>query len=143
MSCVKGETQATIAEKLGVSRQYITKTLKAIREKCQRYITANHSNIRELFDALAYKAATMIPKAKRKDAGYAKHKVAYPTEYLMQISITGQWSREKYRLCNRCVVPEYFEKCFGDNNTKCTLCGDDFGGSTCSRLDVNKDPRNS
>jgi hypothetical protein len=86
---------------------------------------------------LAYRAATTIPRSKRRDAGYARNKIAYPSEFLMKVSITGQWHRDKYRLRNHCLVPEFLSESFGDSDTKCTLCFDDFGGTTCSRKTVN------
>lgn len=137
MWCIDGETHAEIAEKLGVNQSTITRRIKSIQEKCQEHILNKHQSTQELFDSIYVKAITTIPKAKQKDIGYAKHKIAYPSEYLCKISITGKWYKEKYILRNRCVIPEFFHECFGDDETKCTLCYDNFGNSTCSRTKDN------
>ena len=32
-------------------------------------------------------------------------------------------NRKVYKTAVHCQVPDYFQRCFGDNETKCTLCG--------------------
>lgn len=132
--CVEGETQATIADKLGTYQKDVSRKIKAIQSKCQWFIEDNYEDTKELFDCIAYMMITKIPKGKRKDAGSPKYCICYPSEYLMKVSMTGKWYKGKYRLKNRCIVPEFLSECFGDNDTKCTLCWDDFGGTTCSRI---------
>lgn len=38
---------------------------------------------------------------------------------------------------NKCMLPEYFKQSFHDNCTKCSLCTNNHGASTCSRKDFN------
>lgn len=38
---------------------------------------------------------------------------------------------------NKCMLPEYFNQAFHDTCTKCTLCTNNHGMSTCSRKDLN------
>lgn len=131
------ESQASIAKERGITQQAIAKTMSNIKEKARNFIESS-TEPNELLASIAYRAATTIPKSSRKDAGSAKHKVRWPSEFLMNVSIDGQWVRNKYKLRNHCVLPEYLQSCFGDNETKCGLCHDEFGGSTCSRKAVNQ-----
>lgn len=131
--CVEGLTHAEIAKKINMSKSWVTKEIQSIREDCQKYILGQHGEIKELFDSIYAKAITTIPRHNRKDAGYAKHKICWPSDYLSKISKVGTWKKQKYILKTCCVNPEYFRLCFGDNLTKCTRCYDEYGKSTCSR----------
>lgn len=50
----------------------------------------------------------------------------YPYEFLQHISVPGKWGvssgRRRFKPKDTCLLPEYFEKAFGDKETICTLC---------------------
>jgi hypothetical protein len=131
------KTQAAIAEERGVTQQYIAKTLANIREKARDFI-ASTTEPNELIAAIAYRASTTTPRSSRKDAHSAKHKIRWPSEYFQNVSRIGQWYKGKYKQKTVCVVPEYLQGCFGDMETKCTKCFDEFGVSSCSRKEINQ-----
>lgn len=41
------------------------------------------------------------------------------------------------RAKTKCMIPEYLGCAFGDTATKCSLCFNDWGGSTCKRKEKN------
>ena len=88
----KGFTQEEIGEKLGITQQMVSKRLA---NTIRKYA--------EGMQELLRRGPPML------EAGGAVVKVAYPMDAAM-------------KNLRKCSMPEYFTKCFGDTNTRCTMC---------------------
>lgn len=130
---VEMRSQAEIAEILGTYQREISRTLKGIHKKCME----NAELVQDVIDICSVKALAGSARNHRKDIGYARHKICYPSEYLCKISAEPKWYKQKMILKTQCVCPEYFTECFGDAQTKCGMCLGQFGESGCSRKAVN------
>lgn len=130
---VEMRSQAEIAEMLGVDQSTISRTLKGIHKKCME----NAELVQEVLDICSVKALASSARNHRKDMGYARHKICYPSEYLCKISAEPKWYKQKMILKTQCVCPEYFSECFEDAQTKCSMCLGQFGENECSRKAVN------
>ncbi len=138
--CIEGKAQAEIAKELGTYQMKISRIIKNIQKKCFRYIRKHivyGSDIKELFDSLLYRAIMSRPKRNHKEIGSAKHKIAYPSEYLQKVSIRPLQTRKNgviaYTPQTVCRVPEYFREAFSDDLTCCPICCNDIGENKCMR----------
>ena len=99
-----GYTDEDIADALGIS-------LSTLRYR--------YARIREYADG--------IQGLLRKDppeyyASSPKVKVRYPMDAARHHGIGGHQGKKRWVTSERCVLPEYFKECFGDDATVCTLC---------------------
>lgn len=128
-SVIERETHESIAVKYNVSRVAITQQLKRIYKKCQTLILSlpNSAEYKELFQD----RASLLEASKPEPRGY-------PHVFLKDVNSGGSFriskrGKRKYISHSKCQLPEYFQACFKDKNTKCTLCTNEFNENTCSR----------
>ena len=117
-STVDGLSMRAIGKRLEISAPAVYTKLRRIHGKIQKYI-----------DLSPIPAANIIGHLQSpqsiKEAGAPQSK-GYPHEFLQNVSINGRWhtsarGRKRYIAKSICRIPEYFEQCFGDNNTMCVL----------------------
>lgn len=128
-SIIDGETHDSIAARYDISRVAITQQLKRTYSKCQKIILSlpNGDDYKELLQDRESILTAGAPESR-----------GYPHEFLQEVNIGGEFKtsksgRRKYISCEQCQLPEYFQACFGDKETKCTLCTNEFDENTCSR----------
>lgn len=99
-----GRTDEEIAEYLGISLDslpYRYERIRSYADGIQRLLRS---------DTPQYFAAS--PKVK----------VRYPMDAARHHGIGGHQGKKRWVTSERCVLPEYFRECFGDDATICTLC---------------------
>jgi hypothetical protein len=99
-----GYTDEDIADALGISLS----TLRYRYERIREYADGIQGLLRK--DSPEYYASS--PKVK----------VRYPMDAARHHGIGGHQGKKRWVTSERCVLPEYFKECFGDDATICTLC---------------------
>lgn len=113
-------TQQRIAKHFGLSQPAVFKVLhKVIREKI-----ANASyNYPQYFTILC--RDNLLPMQSQLEA-HSPETRGYPFEFLQKVSVSGTWhtrqNKRTYVSKDMCLLPEYFEEAFKDNNTVCPIC---------------------
>lgn len=123
MFIIDNRTQEYMANVLGISQPAIVKRLNKIPEKVVKfgYKIPHFDN---------YVGKDFLIKSSTLEVG-SPTGCGFPFEYLQKINVGGHWGKVKGKKNKRqrlwvskaeCRLPEYFTKCFGDNETKCPIC---------------------
>jgi RNA polymerase sigma factor (sigma-70 family) len=131
---VKGKTQEEIAVDFNVSQSAIAQYIKRISKKIKNDIINMYPSgtyIEELFKEPQSTLEAHSPTVN-----------GYPYEFLQDVADEGEWrtyknGRKRYITKSKCVLPEYFQECFGDPNTKCSLCFGQFDGDNKCKIKAN------
>lgn len=122
---VEGEKVEDLAATYGVSTRTIYRMINLYSAEAKDYIVRNFNNC---FEAIWF----ISPAKGSSDGGvpmfqheYEKHR-AY-----------GTYNYNGKKVKTKCQMPEYLKTCFGDDETKCPLCFNDWGTDTCRRKKVN------
>lgn len=114
-----------MAEKLKIDVSCVYKRINKFHNKIlKKYITQKEAiELRELLE----------PEPSTLEA-HAPEDCGFPFEWLMNLGNGGEWGlyngRKTYRSKKKCFLPEYFQRCFKDNKTHCSLCAE------CKRKDA-------
>lgn len=120
-----------IADKMGYSKQYVSKAVKQSMRDCMRII------IRMIRQGVLDKD---VLNSKR---GYyvattPQNKLRYPCDSAKETWVETTVRNNQLRYKTKCMIPEYLHDSFKDKETMCILCQNHLGESTCTRKSANK-----
>ena len=120
-----------IADKMGYSKQYVSKAVKQSMRDCMRII------IRMIRQGVLDKD---VLNSKR---GYyvattPQNKLRYPCDSAKETWIETTVRNNQLRYKTKCMIPEYLHDSFKDKETMCIFCQNHLGESTCTRKSANK-----
>ena len=115
-----------IAKEQGTTPQNVNKKIRKAKERAFELLTENKGQ--DLIDLNI--TLCQLPS-------YLCQVPTLPFEMEMTIVTTPYMYNGKKHWHTKCEVPEYLESTFHDCETKCPLCFDKFGKSTCRNKKVN------
>ena len=120
-----------IADKMGYSKQYVSKAVKQSMRDCMRII------IRMIRQGVLDKD---VLNSKR---GYyvattPQNKLRYPCDSAKETWVETTVRNNQLRYKTKCMIPEYLHDSFKVKETMCILCQNHLGESTCTRKSANK-----
>lgn len=120
-----------IADRMGYSKQYVSKVVKQSMRDCMRII------IRMIRQGVLDKD---VLNSKR---GYyvattPQNKLRYPCDSAKETWVETTVRNNQLRYKTKCMIPEYLHDSFKDKETMCILCQNHLGESTCTRKSANK-----
>lgn len=120
-----------IADRMGYSKQYVSKVVKQSMRDCMRII------IRMIRQGVLDKD---VLNSKR---GYyvattPQNKLRYPCDSAKETWVETTVRNNQLRYKTKCMIPEYLHDSFKDKETMCILCQNHLGESTCTRKSMNK-----
>jgi predicted DNA-binding protein YlxM (UPF0122 family) len=123
---IDGKTMEQIGKRLKITQPAVTQRIQKIPSKIQAhaYKIPYFNNYYEGDFTTTSTAEAGSPKG-----------CGFPFEFLRKINVGGMWGfyRHKpiWKSKDECILPEYFQKCFGDDKTVCPIC------SKCKRGETN------
>ena len=120
-----------IADKMGYSKQYVSKAVKQSMRDCMRII------IRMIRQGVLDKDV-LNSKRVYYVATTPQNKLRYPCDSAKETWVETTVRNNQLRYKTKCMIPEYLHDSFKDKETMCILCQNHLGESTCTRKSANK-----
>lgn len=120
-----------IADRMGYSKQYVSKVVKQSMRDCMRII------IRMVRQGVLDKDV-LNSKREYYMATTPQNKLRYPCDSAKETWVETTVRNNQLRYKTKCMIPEYLHDSFKDKETMCILCQNHLGESTCTRKSANK-----
>ena len=120
-----------IADRMGYSKQYVSKAVKQSMRDCMRIIIRMIRQGVLDKDVLSNKRGYYV-------ATTPQNKLRYPCDSAKETWVETTVRKNQLRYKTKCMIPEYLHDSFKDKETMCILCQNHLGESTCTRKSANK-----